>query len=46
MRRPTRRTTAAMMRHPGVSMILATGGAAMVNLINVKRMARPLADPA
>jgi acyl-CoA reductase-like NAD-dependent aldehyde dehydrogenase len=30
VRRPTRRTTAALMRHPGVSMILATGGAAMV----------------
>ena len=29
-RRPTRRTTAALMHHPGVSMILATGGAAMV----------------
>jgi len=29
-RRPTRRTTAALMRHPGVSMILATGGTAMV----------------
>ena len=30
VRRPTRRTTAALMRHPGVAMILATGGAAMV----------------
>jgi len=30
VRRPTRRTTAALMRHPSVSMILATGGAAMV----------------
>jgi acyl-CoA reductase-like NAD-dependent aldehyde dehydrogenase len=30
VRRPTRRTTAALMHHPGVSMILATGGAAMV----------------
>jgi acyl-CoA reductase-like NAD-dependent aldehyde dehydrogenase len=29
-RRPTRRTTAALMRHPDVSMILATGGTAMV----------------
>ena len=29
-RRPARRTTAALMRHPGVSMILATGGTAMV----------------
>jgi acetaldehyde dehydrogenase/alcohol dehydrogenase len=29
-RRPTRRTTAALMHHPGVSMILATGGTAMV----------------
>lgn len=29
-RRSTRRTTAALMRHPGVSMILATGGTAMV----------------
>ena len=29
-RRPTRQTTAALMRHPGVSIILATGGAAMV----------------
>jgi acyl-CoA reductase-like NAD-dependent aldehyde dehydrogenase len=29
-RRPTRATTAALMRHPGVSMILATGGTAMV----------------
>ena len=29
-RRPTRRTTAALMSHPGVSMILATGGTAMV----------------
>ena len=29
-RRPTRRATAALMRHPGVSMILATGGTAMV----------------
>jgi len=29
-RRPTRRVTAALMRHPGVSMILATGGTAMV----------------
>ena len=29
-RRPTRRTTTLLMRHPGVSMILATGGAAMV----------------
>ena len=29
-RRPTRRVTAALMRHPGVSMILATGGMAMV----------------
>ena len=29
-RRPTRQTTAALMRHPGVSMILATGGTAMV----------------
>lgn len=29
-RRPTRRTTAALMRHPGVSMILATGGTSMV----------------
>jgi acyl-CoA reductase-like NAD-dependent aldehyde dehydrogenase len=29
-RRPTRRTTAALMRHPGVSIILATGGTAMV----------------
>ncbi len=29
-RRPTRRTTAALMRHPGVSLILATGGTAMV----------------
>jgi acetaldehyde dehydrogenase / alcohol dehydrogenase len=28
--RPTRATTAALMRHPGVSMILATGGTAMV----------------
>ena len=27
---PTRRATAALMRHPGVSMILATGGTAMV----------------
>ena len=30
VRRPTRRTTAALMHHPGVSMILATGGTAMV----------------
>src|SRR3974390_2785035 len=30
VRRPTRRTTAALMHHPGVSMILATGGAALV----------------
>ena len=30
LRRPTRRTTAALMHHPGVSMILATGGTAMV----------------
>src|SRR5205823_15000285 len=29
-RRPTRATTAALMRHPGVSLILATGGTAMV----------------
>ena len=29
-RRPARRATAALMRHPGVSMILATGGTAMV----------------
>lgn len=29
-RRPTRRTTAALMHHPGVSLILATGGSAMV----------------
>jgi acyl-CoA reductase-like NAD-dependent aldehyde dehydrogenase len=29
-RRPTRQTTTALMRHPGVSMILATGGSAMV----------------
>ena len=29
-RRPTRRVSAALMRHPGVSMILATGGTAMV----------------
>ena len=29
-RRPTRRAAAALMRHPGVSMILATGGTAMV----------------
>ena len=29
-RRPTRQITAALMRHPGVSMILATGGTAMV----------------
>ena len=29
-RRPTRQATAALMRHPGVSMILATGGTAMV----------------
>jgi acetaldehyde dehydrogenase / alcohol dehydrogenase len=29
-RRPTRRTTAALMSHPDVSMILATGGTAMV----------------
>ena len=29
-RRPTRRTTAALMHHPGVSMILATAGTAMV----------------
>jgi acetaldehyde dehydrogenase / alcohol dehydrogenase len=28
--RPTRATTATLMRHPGVSMILATGGTAMV----------------
>jgi acyl-CoA reductase-like NAD-dependent aldehyde dehydrogenase len=28
--RPTRQTTAALMRHPGVSLILATGGTAMV----------------
>ena len=28
-RRPARRATAALMRHPGVSMILATGGTAM-----------------
>jgi acyl-CoA reductase-like NAD-dependent aldehyde dehydrogenase len=28
--RPTRRTTATLMRHPGVSMILATGGTSMV----------------
>jgi len=28
--RPTRATTAALMRHPGVSLILATGGTAMV----------------
>ena len=28
--RPTRATTAALMHHPGVSMILATGGTAMV----------------
>ena len=28
--RPTRATTAALMRHPGVSIILATGGTAMV----------------
>jgi acetaldehyde dehydrogenase/alcohol dehydrogenase len=28
--RPGRRTTTALMRHPGVSMILATGGTAMV----------------
>ena len=28
--RPTRAATAALMRHPGVSMILATGGTAMV----------------
>ncbi len=29
-RRPARGATAALMRHPGVSMILATGGTAMV----------------
>ena len=29
-RRPTRQATAALMHHPGVSMILATGGTAMV----------------
>jgi acyl-CoA reductase-like NAD-dependent aldehyde dehydrogenase len=29
-RRPTRRTTAALMRHPGVAMILATGGTSLV----------------
>jgi acyl-CoA reductase-like NAD-dependent aldehyde dehydrogenase len=29
-RRPTRQSTAALMRHRGVSMILATGGTAMV----------------
>ena len=29
-RRPTRQATAALMRHPGVAMILATGGTAMV----------------
>ena len=29
-RRPTRQVTAALMRHPGVAMILATGGTAMV----------------
>ena len=29
-RRPAREATAALMRHPGVSMILATGGTAMV----------------
>jgi acyl-CoA reductase-like NAD-dependent aldehyde dehydrogenase len=29
-RRPTRATTAALMRHPGVSLIFATGGTAMV----------------
>jgi len=29
-RRPGRRATAALMRHPGVAMILATGGTAMV----------------
>ena len=29
-RRPARRATAALMRHPGVSMILATGGTALV----------------
>ncbi|HEX7267880.1 MAG TPA: aldehyde dehydrogenase family protein [Streptosporangiaceae bacterium] len=29
-RRPTRATTAALMRHPGVALILATGGTAMV----------------
>jgi acetaldehyde dehydrogenase / alcohol dehydrogenase len=28
--RPTRQVTAALMRHPGVAMILATGGTAMV----------------
>ena len=30
-RRPTRRTTTLLMRHPGVAMILATGGTEMVN---------------
>ena len=30
LRRPTRQATAALMRHPGVAMILATGGTAMV----------------
>ena len=29
-RRPTRQATAALMRHPGVAMIVATGGTAMV----------------
>ena len=29
-RRPSRQATAALMRHPGVAMILATGGTAMV----------------
>jgi acetaldehyde dehydrogenase / alcohol dehydrogenase len=29
-RRPTRQGTAALMRHPGLAMILATGGTAMV----------------
>ena len=29
-RRPGRRATVALMRHPGISMILATGGTAMV----------------
>ena len=29
-RRPTRQVTTALMRHPGVAMILATGGTAMV----------------